>query len=43
MIPSPSNTTLKIDGEKLKGKGAAEFGGEKREWDIEATKQKDDK
>jgi hypothetical protein len=34
---------LKVDGEKLKGKGAAEFGGEKREWDIEAKKQKDDK
>src|SRR6478609_9927210 len=25
---------LTVDGEKLKGKGAAEFGGEKREWDI---------
>src|SRR6266478_7314179 len=25
--------TLTIDGDKLKGKGAAEFGGEKREWD----------
>ena len=35
--------TLKIDGEKLKGKGAAEFGGEKREWDIEGAKQKDEK
>ena len=34
---------LKIDGEKLKGKGAAEFGGEKREFDIEAKKQKTEK
>jgi hypothetical protein len=34
---------LTIDGDKLKGKGAAEFGGEKREWDIEGKKQKNDK
>jgi hypothetical protein len=34
---------LTIDGDQLKGKGAAEFGGEKREWDIEAKRQKDDK
>jgi hypothetical protein len=34
---------LKIDGDKLKGKGAAEFGGEKREWDIEGKMQKNDK
>ena len=34
---------LTIDGDKLKGKGAAEFGGEKREWDIEAKRQKNDK
>ena len=34
---------LKIDGDQLKGKGAAEFGGEKREWDIEAKRQKNDK
>src|SRR5690349_19551133 len=33
---------LKIDGDQLKGKGAAEFGGEKREWDIEAKRQKGD-
>ena len=32
--------TLKIDGDKLKGKGAAEFGGEKREFDIEAKREK---
>ena len=31
---------LKIDGDQLKGKGAAEFGGEKREWDIEAKREK---
>ena len=28
---------LKIDGDKLEGKGAAEFGGEKRSWDMKAT------
>jgi hypothetical protein len=33
---------LKIDGDTLKGKGAAEFGGEKREWDIEAKREKKD-
>jgi hypothetical protein len=35
--------TLKIDGDKLKGKGAAEFGGEKHEYDIEGKRQKNDK
>jgi hypothetical protein len=35
--------SLKVDGDKLKGKGSAEFGGEKREWDIDAKKEKDDK
>ena len=34
---------LTIDGDKLKGKGSAEFGGEKREWDIEAKREKKDK
>ena len=34
---------LTVDGDQLKGKGAAEFGGEKREWDIEAKRQKNDK
>jgi hypothetical protein len=34
--------TLKIDGDKLKGKGASEFGGEKREWDIEGKREKKD-
>jgi hypothetical protein len=32
---------LKVDGDQLKGKGSSEFGGEKREWDIEAKRQKD--
>jgi len=35
--------TLQIDGDKLKGKGASEFGGEKREWDIEGKREKNDK
>jgi hypothetical protein len=34
---------LTIDGDKLKGKGSAEFGGEKREWDIAAKREKKDK
>lgn len=34
---------LTIDGDQLKGKGASEFGGEKREWDIKAKRQKNDK
>src|SRR5262245_55889319 len=39
----PIDYTLKIDGDKLKGKGAAEFGGEKREFDIEGKREKKDK
>ena len=31
---------LTITGDKLKGKGAAEFGGEKREFDIEGNREK---
>ena len=34
---------LTIDGDNLKGKGAAELGGEKREWDIEGKREKKDK
>ena len=34
---------LTIDGDKLKGKGSAEFGGEKQEWDIAAKREKKDK
>jgi hypothetical protein len=36
----PIEYTLKIDGDKFKGKGAAEFGGEKREFDIEGKREK---
>ncbi len=32
---------LTIDGDKLKGKGAAEFGGQKQEFDIEGKREKD--
>ena len=35
--------TIKKDGDKLKGKGAAEIGGEKREFDIEGKREKKDK
>jgi len=31
---------LTMDGDKFKGKGAAEFGGEKREFDIEGKRDK---
>ena len=34
---------LTIDGDKLKGKGAAEFGGQKQEFDIEGKREKKDK
>jgi hypothetical protein len=39
----PVEYTLTIDGDKLKGKGAAEFGGQKQEFDIEAKREKKDK
>ena len=35
--------TLMINGDKLKGKGAAEFGGQKQEFDIEGKREKKDK
>lgn len=34
---------LAIDGDKLKGKGAVEVGGEKREFEIKGKKEKKDK
>jgi hypothetical protein len=34
---------LTINGDKLKGKGAVEVGGEKREFDIEGKREKTDK
>jgi hypothetical protein len=34
---------LTIDGDQLKGKGAAEFGGQKQEFDIEGKREKNDK
>ena len=36
----PVEYKLTFDGEKFKGKGAAEFGGEKREFDIEGKREK---
>ena len=39
----PIDYTLTIDGDKLKGKGATERGGEKREFDIEGKREKKDK
>ena len=35
--------TLTIDGDKFKGKGAAVFGGQKQEFDIEGKREKKDK
>ena len=34
---------LTINGNQLKGKGAAEFGGKKQEFDIEGKREKKDK
>jgi hypothetical protein len=39
----PLDFTLKIDGDKLKGKSASEFMGNKREFDIEGKREKQDK
>jgi hypothetical protein len=39
----PLDFTLKIDGDKFKGKAAAEFGGNKQEFDIEGKREKKDK
>src|SRR3954451_17121258 len=36
----PIDYTLTVDGDKLKGKGAAEFGGQKQEFDIERKREK---
>jgi major membrane immunogen (membrane-anchored lipoprotein) len=36
----PIEYTLTIDGDKFKGKGASDFGGEKREFDIEGKREK---
>jgi hypothetical protein len=35
--------TLTIDGDKLKGKGSADFGGQKQEFDMNGTREKKDK
>lgn len=35
--------TLMIDGDKFKGKGASDFGGQKQEFDIEGKREKKDK
>jgi hypothetical protein len=36
----PIDYTLKINGDKLKGKGASDFGGKKQEFDIEGKREK---
>lgn len=35
--------TMKVEGDKLKGKAEADIGGEKREFDIEGKREKKDK
>jgi hypothetical protein len=39
----PIDYTLTIDGDELKGKGEADFGGETREFDIEGKREKKDR
>jgi hypothetical protein len=39
----PLDFTLKIDGDKFKGKSPVEFGGNKQEFDIEGKREKKDK
>ena len=39
----PVEYKLTITGDKLKGKGASEFGGKKQEFDIEGKREKKDK
>lgn len=39
----PIDYTLTIDGDKFKGKGASDFGGQKTEFDIEGKREKKDK
>ena len=39
----PIDYKLTITGDKLKGKGAADFGGKKQEFDIEGKREKKDK
>src|SRR4051794_28867471 len=39
----PVEYKLTIDGDKLKGKGASDFGGTKQEFDIEGKREKKDK
>jgi hypothetical protein len=39
----PIDYTFTIDGDKLQGKGSAEFNGQKQEFDITGTREKKDK
>jgi hypothetical protein len=39
----PLDYTLKIDGDKFKGKAATEFGGNKQEFDMEGKREKKDR
>jgi hypothetical protein len=36
----PIDYTLTIDGDKFRGKGASDFGGQKQEFDIEGKREK---
>jgi hypothetical protein len=39
----PIEYTLTIGGDKFKGKGASQFGGQKQEFEIEGKREKKDK
>ena len=39
----PVEYKLTIDGDKLKGKGASDFGGQRQEFDINGKREKEDK
>ncbi len=39
----PLDFTLKIDGDKFKGKATADIGGQKQEYDLEGKREKKDK
>ena len=38
----PVDYKLTFEGDKLKGKGSSEFGGQKNEWEIEGKREKKD-
>jgi hypothetical protein len=39
----PCEYKLTFEGDKVKGKGSSDFGGQKTEWDMEGTREKENK